>query len=72
MKNMVMNHRKDVAEFKHESTAAHNPGLKNWVSETLPTPESHLQEAEKIAPQTNTSARGKNSVNKGATTAQKL
>lgn len=50
MKDMVADHKMDVAEFKHESTAAKNPDLKNWVSQTLPTLESHLQEAEKIAP----------------------
>jgi putative membrane protein len=52
MKDMVTDHKKDVAEFKHESTAAHDPELKNWAGQTLPTLESHLQEAEKIAPKT--------------------
>lgn len=61
MHDMVMDHKKDVAEFKHESTAAHDPDLKNWAGQTLPTLESHLQEAEKIAPATAGSAMGKNS-----------
>ncbi len=60
MKDMVMDHKKDVADFKHESMDAKNPQLKNWASETLPTLESHLQEAEKIAPTTG-SAMGMNS-----------
>jgi putative membrane protein len=51
MQDMVMDHKKDVADFKHESTAAKTPSLKNWVQQTTPTLESHLQEAEKVAPQ---------------------
>jgi putative membrane protein len=50
MKDMVTDHKKDVAEFKHESTAAKDPALKSWAGQTLPTLQSHLQEAEKIAP----------------------
>jgi putative membrane protein len=52
MRDMVMDHKKDVAEFKRESTSAHDPDLKNWAGQTLPTLESHLQQAEKIAPTT--------------------
>jgi putative membrane protein len=52
MKDMVADHKQDVAEFKHESMAAHDPELKSWAGQTLPTLESHLQEAEKIAPST--------------------
>jgi putative membrane protein len=50
MKDMVMDHKKDVAEFEHESKSAKDPDLKSWAGETLPTLQSHLQEAEKIAP----------------------
>lgn len=64
MKDMVADHKKDVAEFKHESMAAHDPELKSWAGQTLPTLESHLQEAEKIAPSAMAgSAMGKNSGN---------
>ncbi len=52
MKDMVADHEHDVAEFKHESMAAHDPDLKSWAGQTLPTLESHLHEAEKIAPTT--------------------
>jgi putative membrane protein len=52
MKDMVADHKKDVAEFKHESMSAHDPDLKSWAGQTLPTLESHLQDAEKIAPTT--------------------
>ena len=69
MKDMVMDHKKDIAEFKHESTAAHDASLKTWVGDTLPTLESHLQEAEKIAPQVESASMG-NSMKKGVTTAE--
>ncbi len=51
MHDMVMDHKKDVAEFKHESEVAHSPALRDWAKQTTPTLESHLQEAEKVAPQ---------------------
>ncbi len=69
MRDMVMDHKKDVAEFKQESMSAHDPDLKSWAGETLPTLESHLQEAEKIAPG-KSSMMGKNSPSDKTTTAQ--
>ena len=60
MHDMVMDHEKDVAEFKRESQDAHSPDLKSWASNTLPTLESHLQEAKKIAPTVNATTMGKN------------
>lgn len=56
MQDMVKDHKKDVAEFKHESQVARTPSLKNWAQQTTPTLESHLQEAEKVAPQVGASA----------------
>jgi putative membrane protein len=50
MRDMVKDHKKDVAEFEKESKGAHNAAVKNFAAETLPTLESHLKEAEKIAP----------------------
>jgi putative membrane protein len=49
MHDMVQDHRKDVAEFKQE-TSARDPQLRQWVDKTLPVIESHLREAEKVAP----------------------
>jgi putative membrane protein len=60
MKDMVMDHKKDVAEFQKASTSAKDPELKSWAGETLPTLQSHLQEAEKIAPNVSGTAMGKN------------
>ena len=50
MQDMVMDHKKDIAEFKHEASAGNDQGVKDWASKTLPTLESHLQQAEKVAP----------------------
>jgi putative membrane protein len=48
--DMVSDHKKDVAEFKHMQSEIKNPALKNWVSETLPVIEGHLQKAENLGP----------------------
>jgi putative membrane protein len=48
MQHMVQDHKKDVAEFKKESTSANDPQLKDWASQTLPTLESHLKQAEQV------------------------
>jgi putative membrane protein len=50
MKDMVRDHRKDVAEFERESKTAKDPAIKNFAQQTLPTLKDHLKEAEKIAP----------------------
>lgn len=47
---MVKDHKQDVAEFERESKAAHDPALKGFVTETLPTLREHLKQAEKLAP----------------------
>jgi putative membrane protein len=49
MKHMVMDHQKDVAEFKKASTSAKDPDVKNFASQTLPTLEDHLKEAQKVS-----------------------
>ncbi len=48
--DMVRDHRKDVAEFQHESKAAKDPDLKKFVQKTTPTLEDHLKQAQQIAP----------------------
>jgi putative membrane protein len=50
MSSMVKDHKQDVAEFERESKAAHDPALKDFVTQTLPTLREHLKEAEKLAP----------------------
>jgi putative membrane protein len=50
MKDMVKDHRKDVSDFQRESTSAHDPDIKKFASQTLPTLKDHLKQAESIAP----------------------
>ena len=46
---MTKDHSKDVAEYKQEMQKAQDPGVKNYVSETLPVIENHLQRAHDLA-----------------------
>ena len=52
MRDMVMDHTKDVSEFRLESKNAKDPDVKNFASQTLPTLQDHLKEAKSIAPKT--------------------
>jgi putative membrane protein len=56
MRDMVRDHTQDVADFKRESTNGSDPQVKDFAAKTLPTLQSHLREAEKIAPKSSTSA----------------
>lgn len=49
MKHMVEDHEKDVAEFDKASTSATDADLKAWAGKTLPTLQSHLQNAKDVA-----------------------
>jgi putative membrane protein len=62
MNDMVKDHKMDVAEFKHESMAAKDPQVKDWAGKTLPTLQSHLDQAEKIAPKVQASSTSSNSM----------
>ena len=44
---MVMDHKKDIGEFKKEARAASSP-VQNFAKATLPTLQEHLQMAEKL------------------------
>lgn len=50
MSHMVADHKKDVAEFQKESSAAHDPDIKSFASQTLPTLQEHLKQAQSISP----------------------
>jgi putative membrane protein len=52
MQNMVKDHKKDIADFQKESTSGSDPAVKQFASQTLPTLQQHLQQAESIAPNT--------------------
>jgi putative membrane protein len=50
---MVMDHRKDIADFQHEANNGRDPDVKAWASKTLPTLQEHLR----IAQDTDTKVR---------------
>jgi putative membrane protein len=46
MRDMVMDHKKDIADFQKEANSGMDPDVKNWASTTLPTLQHHLQMAQ--------------------------
>lgn len=50
MKDMVKDHTQDVADFQEESASGSDAAVKDFATKTLPTLQSHLQEAQQIAP----------------------
>jgi len=46
MRNMVADHKMDVAEFRREATSGRDPEVKAWAAKMLPTLEDHLKEAQ--------------------------
>ena len=65
-RTMVRDHEKDVAEFKHEASAAQTAPVKQYAQETLPTLESHLQEAKQMQAQVSKEGVGKGKVGGGS------
>lgn len=51
MKDMVKDHKKDVAEFARVSKDAKDPDVKSFAQQTLSTLREHLTLAQQIAPQ---------------------
>src|SRR6202451_3613018 len=45
MKGMVKDHEMDIKDFEKESKSGKDPQLKQFASDTLPTLQSHLQQA---------------------------
>jgi putative membrane protein len=45
---MVKDHKQDVAEFQKEAMGGKDPSLKQFAAKTLPTLESHLQQAREM------------------------
>jgi putative membrane protein len=48
MKNMVKDHKMDIADFQKESNSGRNEGVKMFASSTLPTLQQHLQLAQSV------------------------
>ena len=46
MKEMLKDHKKDIAEFKKEAEQGKNPEVKNWAAKTLPTLQEHYTAAQ--------------------------
>src|SRR5947208_3119702 len=62
MNAMLQDHRKDVSEFRMESTKGHDNDVKAFASKTLPTLEDHLklaQQTEKAVGTSGTAKSGK-------------
>lgn len=55
MKDMVADHRKDIAEFQKEASTGSDTDLKSWASTTLPT----LEEHQRLAQEANSAVGGK-------------
>jgi putative membrane protein len=53
IEDMVKDHKKDVAEFKKESTSASNPQVRDLAAKMLPTLQGHLDRATMINDQVN-------------------
>ncbi|HEY1464469.1 MAG TPA: DUF4142 domain-containing protein [Terriglobales bacterium] len=48
MKDMLADHQKDIAAFQKESRSGSDPEIKQFASETLPTLQDHLKQAQGI------------------------
>jgi putative membrane protein len=46
IRDMVSDHKQDVAAFRRESTSGKDPEVKAWAAKMLPTLEEHLKMAE--------------------------
>lgn len=48
MKEMVKDHKMDVADFQKEATTSRNDGVRSFASSALPTLQQHLQLAQQM------------------------
>jgi putative membrane protein len=58
VREMVADHNKDVAAFKHASTTAADADLKAWAAKTLPTLEAHQTSIKEISAKMMTATSG--------------
>ena len=49
VKEMVVDHEKDVAAFEKEAKDGKDPDVKAWAKKTLPTLRSHLADAQALS-----------------------
>ncbi len=69
MQHMLVDHKKDIAEFKKESTSGKDNDIKNFASQTLPTLEEHLKLAQQTSASTGAAKGTAKSAAKSTTTA---
>ena len=50
MTDMLQDHKKDIAAFRRESTSGRDQDVKSFATQTLPTLQDHLKDAQSIAP----------------------
>jgi putative membrane protein len=43
VKNMLADHKKDVADFMHEASSGKDPAVRAWAAQVLPTLQEHLR-----------------------------
>ena len=47
-RDMVRDHEEDIADFNKEANGGHNPAVKDFATQTLPTLQDHLKEAKEM------------------------
>ena len=60
MKDMLQDHKSDIAAFQKESNSGADSDVKGFATQTLPTLQDHLKEAETIAPKVLQARRAEN------------
>lgn len=55
MADMVKDHKKDIADFQKESSNGQDSDVKQFASQTLPTLQDHLKQAQTVAPKVGSS-----------------
>jgi putative membrane protein len=71
MAAMLQDHKKDVSEFKKESSSGHDPDVKAFAAKTLPTLEEHLKLAQDAEKAVGTSGTAKSSKKVGTSGVKK-
>jgi len=57
MSDMLKDHKADIAAFQKESTSGKDPDVKQFASQTLPTLQDHLKQAETLSPKLSSATR---------------
>jgi putative membrane protein len=63
MADMLKDHKTDIAAFQKESSSGKDPDVKQFASQTLPTLQDHLKQAQMVAPKLNGSSKSMSSSN---------